>query len=139
MKRLLQPSIIFPCLFAFFAWGGWAYYINLQMGDASQALRSALAQGFYSGAMTFYMSLSVHFFFVRSQKMSVPSLRFLWPSVATIGHAGAVLVLLHYLNHTPNIALTVVAPLSVASLYCLFLTKRFGARTISNSNFKSID
>lgn len=121
-NKFLTKATVFAVAFSFFVWGGWAYWINLSAGDSSQAIRSGITQGLYSGVMTFYMSLAVYFFWQRTRYLK---LGWLLPTVGTVGHTGALLIGAHLLNHTPNVLKTVSVPLLVAVLYCLFLTRNF--------------
>ena len=121
-RRFLNPTTVGAVAFAFFVWGAWAYVVNRHSGSEAQALRSGVTQGLYSGVMTFYMSFSVYFFWKKTAHLNLSSVL---PTLATVGHTGAALILVHFLNHTPNIAKTVAAPLTVATLYCLFLTRKF--------------
>lgn len=117
--KVIRPMTGLAILFAGISWGGWAYYIN---ADSNNALQSALVQGIYSALMTLYMSYSVFFFF---KKINRFPLKFIWPTVLTIGHTGLVLVASHIYNNTENVFKTVALPLAVATLYSAFLTDRF--------------
>ncbi len=114
-----KSVIIFSMLFAFFVWGGWAYYVNVQQGDATAALKAALTQSFYSTVMTLYMSLSVLFVHRKSAQWKWPRI---WPTLATVGHTSLALIGVHYLNHTPALLKTVSLPILVSLVYCAAIT-----------------
>jgi len=72
--------------------------------------------------MTIYMSFSVYFCFKRcEQKWSQLTI----PALVTVGHTGAALIVMHYLNNTLNLFKTVAAPLAVATFYSLFLSWKY--------------
>ncbi len=115
-----KALITFSVLGASLMWGLWAFYVNYHEDNLTEALRTAAVQAVYSGAMTLYMSLAVVFFARRTSSWPIP---YLWPVLFTVGHTGILLILIHWINHTQNLAKTVAAPLVVSIIYCFVITK----------------
>jgi hypothetical protein len=108
---------LLPSTLAFVLWGGWAAYINSQHGTA-EAVRSAIAQGIASFVITIFLTFSVaRLHGVLRQRFA----RAVLPALATVTLTGSLLVALHSLAGTPEVLATVVPPITVAALYCLYV------------------
>ena len=103
-------------LFALIVWGLWAYIAN-DNATQDQRIISALGQGLASMSITLIMMRSIAYltqvFSTRPYTLFIPGL------VSFLGTSSFV-VFTHYYLNTPNIALTVSAPLSVAFLFSLY-------------------
>lgn len=108
---------VLPATLAFILWGGWAAYINSRHGTA-EALRSGLAQGIASFAITIFLTFSVARLHGSLRQRFA---RAVLPALATVTLTGSLLVALHTLAGTPEVLATVVPPITVAALYCLYV------------------
>jgi hypothetical protein len=102
--------------FAFVAMGGWALFANRAHGVA--AILPALAQGVLSGAITFVLKRVLEALAARLTGWAAYAL----PPLITASAILALLVGVHTLIHTPEIAATVAVPWSVSSLYAIIYT-----------------
>lgn len=121
-KALLNKSNIISVPGAGLIWGTWAYFSNIHGHTAEVALKAAITQGVYSSVMTLYMVFSVYFFWTKTKHTRLAKV---WPTILTVGHTACLLILAHTLNHTPNILRTVLPPITVTTLFCLFLTAQY--------------
>jgi hypothetical protein len=102
--------------FAFVAMGGWALFANRAHGSA--ALLPALAQGVLSGAITFGLKRVLE---ALAGRLSGP-LAYIAPPLITASAILMLLVGVHLLIHTPEIAATIAVPWSVSTLYAFIYT-----------------
>lgn len=100
--------------FAFVAMGGWALFANSGHG-LSAALAPAAAQGVMSGAITFGLKRALE---AMSRRLRGPAAYALPPAI-TAAVILAVLVAIHRLIGTPEIARTIAVPWSVSTLYAI--------------------
>lgn len=113
-------------LFAFLAMGGWAVFANRGY-NMPQPLYSGLLQGALSACLTLFLKSVIDTLSKRCTGFAR-----LWapPLVACLGSA-SLLVALHALIGTPEIARTIAVPLlvstSYASIYNYSISKRRGA------------
>ncbi len=101
---------------AFVAMGGWALYANRAHGQA--ALVPALAQGTLSGAITWLLKRVLEWLAGRLSGWRALAL----PPLITASVILAVLVSVHRLIGTPEIAATIAVPWSVSTLYAIVYT-----------------
>ena len=101
---------------AFVLWGSWAYYIN---NSGNSGIISGIAQGLASFVITICMIHIVTWFFNYLPKTSVT---LILPSVLTICITGSALFIVHFLVGTPRILHTIWLPLTIAFIFCLFVT-----------------
>lgn len=107
--------------FAFFAWGGWAFYSNSAHGFIA-GLKAGILQGLASFIITLFLRFSV----LRLRHMfRRKSLRAFAPPLITVMMTGSGLFGLHYALHTPEIAKTIGPPIAVAASYCFYLSFTF--------------
>jgi len=109
-------------LFAFFLWGGWALYINYDVGF-SMALRSAITQGIASFTITLIMVYAVTWLYQLLQDStfsSMSKLRFIVPAIITSGITTTFLYCAHMLVGTPHIMFTIAPAVSIGFVFCLF-------------------
>jgi len=102
--------------FAFVAMGGWALFANRAHG--SGAILPALAQGTLSGAITFGLKRVLEALAARLTGAAA----YVVPPLATASAILALLVTVHTLIRTPEIAATIAVPWSVSSLYAIIYT-----------------
>jgi hypothetical protein len=102
--------------FAFLAMGGWALFANRSHGAG--ALLPALAQGLLSGAITFGLKRALEALAARMTGWAA----YVLPPLVTASAILAVLVGVHTLIGTPEIAATIAVPWSVSSLYAIVYT-----------------
>lgn len=112
--------------FAFFAMGGWAVFAN-RAHPLGEALQAGLVQGAMSGLITLVMKKALEWMnprFAGAAAIAVPPL-------ITGSTILALLLGVHTLAGTPEIALTIAVPFSVSTayavLYNLGLARRRGA------------
>ncbi|MBS0290711.1 MAG: hypothetical protein JSS07_11835 [Proteobacteria bacterium] len=122
----MSPSIelkykLISASLAFILWGTWTYYIN----DGTTRISSAFSQGIASLIITFLMVRAVSYFY---KKFANGKFRLILPALLTISVTGCCLVSIHYIVGTKYIVLTVLPPLIIAFLFCLFTTNHFGRR-----------
>jgi hypothetical protein len=102
--------------FAFVAMGAWALFANRTHGAA--ALVPALAQGTLSGAITFVLKRALERLAGRLAGWRALAL----PPLLTASAILAMLVSVHWLIGTPEIAATIAVPWSVSTLYAIVYT-----------------
>lgn len=109
---------LLSALLAFLMWGVWAYYVNNPNG-VSIGVKSGLIQGTASALITLIMVR-----IVAHIHHALPQNRVLLfvPALLTVSITGSCIVVLHWLAHTPDIVGTVVPPLGVAFMFCVFTT-----------------
>ena len=101
-------------VFAFVLWGGWAYFINVN-------IVSGLTQGTASFVITLFLVHAVTCLYhtLSSKKMS-EFLQLLLPAIITVGFTGTCLYIIHSIANTPHIAKTIAPALLVAFLFCIY-------------------
>ncbi len=109
LARASGVHVAIACL----AMGGWALFANRAHG--SGAIGPAVAQGAMSGLITLVLKKVL-------ERMSVlmrGPLAYIVPPVVTASTILVVLVTVHWLIGTPEIAETIAVPWSVSSLYAV--------------------
>lgn len=107
-------------ILAFLLWGSWAAYSNFASGF-DKILTIALSQGIASLLTTLvlaYLVASIFDFFHH------PLAKLLLPTVFMVSLSSTSLYVIHRLLATPNLVQTIIPPIVVAALYCLYLTRR---------------
>ncbi len=93
--------------------GAWTLFANRAHGAA--AFRPALVQGGISGAITLVLKRALE---AMSRRLAGPSAYFL-PPLVTATTILALLIAVHALIATPEIAATIAVPWSVSTLYAV--------------------
>jgi hypothetical protein len=96
---------------------GQAHYIN--QGVNNSTIFSAFAQGTASFVITIAMTRIVAWFF---DLLPEAPITLIVPSILTICITGSGLFILHLSIQTPRIFHTISPPLTVAFIFCLFVT-----------------
>jgi hypothetical protein len=99
-------------LFAFIAWGGWAYYVN-------HSLVSALTQGTASFIITLFLVKAVTQLYNKLAGKTAALLQLLLPAMITVSFTGSCLFLVHSLAGTAYITKTIAPALTVALIFCI--------------------
>ncbi len=110
--RDLAKSTAVHVVFAFLAMGGWTLWANAAHGLAA-AWIPALVQGAISGTITLVLK---HLLEAMAERLSGPA-AFVVPPVVSASVILALLIGVHRLIGTPEIARTIAAPWSVSTLY----------------------
>ena len=97
---------------AFLAMGGWAVFAN-RAHPMPQPLVAGVVQGALSGAITFVLKRMVEAVAARASGASALVL----PPLIAVALSLAILVTIHTLAGTPEIAATIALPASVTALY----------------------
>jgi len=124
--------------FGFVAMGAWAVFANRDH-PLSQALLAGLVQGIISGSLTLVLKKSLErmsalFFGARASDAGIakPSAALIVPPLITAASILAILVGVHTLAGTPEIAATIAAPFTVSTSYAIIynygLWRRHGRR-----------
>ena len=100
--------------FAFLAMGGWALYANAGHGLAAAALPAA-AQGVLSGLITLVLKRALEAMSPRFPG----ALAYVVPPAITATATLALLVAVHALIGTPEVARTIAVPWSVSTFYAI--------------------
>jgi hypothetical protein len=100
--------------FAFLAMGGWTLWANAGHGLAAAGL-PALVQGAISGAITLFLKRALE---RMATRLTGPA-AYVIPPFITATAILALLILVHRLIGTPEIARTIVVPWSVSTLYAI--------------------
>lgn len=110
--RSLSRSSIVHVSFAFLLMGGWALYANRDHSNL-RMLTAGLVQGTLSGCLTLFLKSAIEALSARFSGIAA-----LWapPLIACIGSAG-ILVTVHAISGTPEIAATIAVPLVVSTSY----------------------
>ena len=98
---------------AFVGMGGWALFANRAHGAA--AIGPALAQGAMSGVITLVLKRALEAFAARLSGWTA----YVLPPLTTASVILAVLIVVHRLIGTPEIAATIAVPWSVSTLYAI--------------------
>ena len=101
---------------AFVGMGGWALFANRAHGAA--AIGPALAQGAMSGVITLVLKRALEAFAARLSGWTA----YVLPPLTTASVILAVLIVVHRLIGTPEIAATIAVPWSVSTLYAIVYT-----------------
>jgi hypothetical protein len=112
----IARSTVTHVAFAFVAMGGWALFANRAHGAG--ALAPALAQGMLSGLITLVLKRALEAFAARLS--GVPAL--IVPPLTSASVIFLLLVGVHWLIGTPEIAATIAVPWSVSTLYAIVYT-----------------
>ena len=115
-------------ILAFCLWGGWAYYINHQP-ETYIGLVSGITQGTASFIITLVMVNVVTFLF---QRIKSRLLRPVLPAAITVSFTSVCLATIHTLMGTPNIPHTIIPPLTVAFLFCVFVGYKLQHAAMTN-------
>lgn len=107
-------------IFAFVLWAGWAAYSNYDYG-LEKTLSIAMAQGFASLLTTLVLAVLVRTIFHNFHHIAG---KLMLPTLITLSLSSSSLYFIHRLVATPNIIQTIIPPIIVAALYCLYLTRR---------------
>lgn len=99
--------------FAFLCMGGWALFANRAHGLG--ALVPALAQGVMSGLITLVLKHSLEAIGRRIRGLGA----YVLPPVISATTVAALLITVHGLIGTPEIAATIAVPWSVSTLYAI--------------------
>ena len=102
---------------AFLMWGSWAFYVNNNANY--NGLTPGVAQGVASFIITIFMTYSVTWFFNLLPKIKI---FLVIPSLLTICITGSGLFIIHSLIQTPRIFYTISPALTIAFIFCLFVT-----------------
>ena len=127
MSHLIRPILtsgISHVLFAFFAMGAWAYYVNSGHGSTA-AFLAAMTQGSASALITALMKRSLEALFTL---LRASPLRRILPWIATTALAASGLVLYHLATWTPNLLGTIAVPLFVSTSYAIAYTQLLARR-----------
>lgn len=103
-------------VFAFFLWGGWAFYVNYMQAGWQSGLLSGIVQGVCSFVITLFIAYLVEKQF-NWYEHALPKL--LLPPICTVLLTGSCLILIHTLIQTPNIFKTLLPVLTVAFLFAV--------------------
>jgi len=115
-----KQFIVISAILAFLMWAGWAYYANLDAAGYG-ALFSAIAQGVFSALATLVMVrvvTTIHNL-IADKRLAV----FL-PAVLTVSVSSILLFLLHSFVGTSSIIKTILPPMTVAFLFCVFTASK---------------
>src|SRR5580658_10065346 len=115
MATLARASAVHVAV-AFLSMGGWALFANRAHGSA--AFAPALAQGALSGAITFVLKRVLEALAARLTGWRA----LLLPPLITASVILAVLVTVHRLIGTPEIAATIAVPWCVSTFYAFVYT-----------------
>jgi heme exporter protein D len=119
MLRAIAKSGISHVLFAFFAMGAWAYYVNSAHGVAA-AFLAAMIQGSASALITALMKRSLE---ALSARLRSEIWRRILPWALTCSVAASLLVSYHLAAGTPNLLATIAVPLTVSTTYAIVYTQ----------------
>lgn len=113
---------------AFLAMGGWAVFAN-RAHPMPQPLVAGVVQGALSGAITFLLKRMVEAVAARlSGKAAL-----LLPPLIAVALSLAILVTIHGMAGTPEIATTIALPISVTALYStLYAIALWRSRKVKN-------
>ncbi len=131
-------STIVHVAFGFIAMGAWAVFAN-RGHPLPQALLAGLVQGLISGSLTLVLKkslerMSAMFFNARSsdEGLGKPLAALIVPPLITAASILAILVGIHTLARTPEIAATIAVPFTVSTSYAIIynlgLWRRHGRR-----------
>lgn len=107
--------VLISASFAFFGFGAWGYFANLDAGQEI-ALRSGLVQGGMSFLLTFVGSAIMEFMVKLSENNLT---RFLLAVITNLVAVYGFVISGHLLNGTPNILLTILPGLIITCIYCI--------------------
>ena len=115
LAKLARASAVHVAV-AFVAMGGWALFANRAHGEG--AIAPALAQGTMSGLITFGLKRTLE---ALARRLS-GWIAYVAPPFATASVILVILVCVHRLIGTPEIAATIAVPWSVSTLYAILYT-----------------
>jgi len=125
-SRISRRYEKFSAIMAFIIWGGWAFYVNGDLGIEVR-ITSGLAQGTASLIITLIMVRAVAGIFYR---LPNNPLRLVLPAVITVCITGSGLVLVHTFVGTPRIVPTIFPALTVAFIFCVYTALKLHRATI---------
>lgn len=128
IKNVLKSYNYTSAILAFFLWGTWAYFMNI---DSSNNFISAFAQGIASFIITLIMIKIIEYFYYLLPKNKFS---FILPSIITVFITSSFVVSIHIYINTQNILITVFPTVIVAFLFALFTTKKISDNTIKKEN-----
>lgn len=128
IKNVLKSYNYTSAILAFFLWGTWAYFMNI---DSSNNFISAFAQGIASFIITLIMIKIIEYFYYLLPKNKFS---FILPSIITVFITSSFVVFIHIYINTQNILITVFPTVIVAFLFALFTTKKISDNTIKKEN-----
>ena len=114
MMQNFAKSTLVHVAFAFLAMGGWTLWANSGHGLAA-AWRPALVQGVISGIITLVLKRVLEAMVARMRGPAA----YVLPPLVTATVIMLVLVAIHRLIGTPEIARTIAVPWSVSTLYAV--------------------
>lgn len=112
LKRLASSTAVHMA-FAFLAMGGWTLFVNF--GHGQRAWIAAIGQGILSGLITLLLKRALE---AMAPRFTGP-LTYAGPPAITAMVILAVLITVHRLIGTPEIARTVAVPWTVSTLYAI--------------------
>ncbi|OJF95057.1 hypothetical protein [Pararhizobium antarcticum] len=112
--RALAGSGVVHGLFAFLAMGGWAVFAN-RAYPMPKPLLAGLVQGALSAILTLFLKAGIEHLSKRFQG----SAAYWAPPLFTCLASTSVLVAIHALSGTPEIARTIAVPLAVSTTYAV--------------------
>jgi hypothetical protein len=115
LAKLARASAVHVAV-AFVAMGGWTLFANRAHGSA--AIVPALAQGMLSGLITLVLKRVLEAFAARLSGWGA----YVLPPLTTASVILALLIGVHRLIGTPELAATIAAPWSVSTLYAIVYT-----------------
>lgn len=116
MKKLAKSAVVHVA-FAFLAMGGWTLFANRAHG-LEAAWRPAVVQGVISGAITLALKRVLE---AVAGRLAGPA-AYMLPPLATASVILAVLICVHVMIGTPEVARTIAVPWSVSTLYAILYT-----------------
>ena len=120
----LARSTALHVAFAALAMGGWAAFANRGHPPARQAV-AAVVQGVLSGAITYFLKRALEAMGARLPL----GISWLVPPLVTCSVVLTVLIAVHRLAGTPEVARTIAVPYAVSSLYAwIYAFSLFSAR-----------
>lgn len=123
LPRLARSGVV-HVLFAFVAMGGWALYAN-RAHPMPQPLVAGLVQGSVSAGLTLFLKTVIDSL---SGRVRGAARYWVPPLVACLGSA-SLLVTLHALAGTPEIAATIAVPLLVSTSYAILYARSIAGET----------
>jgi hypothetical protein len=113
MKRQTMARIFGPAVASAALWGAWAYYAN--RGHGGDAFRAGAVQAATSFVFTVLGALILEFLYLRFARLPLRR------TLTTLGGAStafASMLVIHTINRTPNLWLTVLPVFALVLLYC---------------------
>ncbi len=116
LRAWIATSTIAHVAFGFLAMGAWAVFANREH-PLSQALLAGVVQGAISGSLTLGLKKFLEWFNARLSGLAA----LLAPPLTTVASILAILLSVHTIAGTPEIAATIAVPFTVSSTYaCVY-------------------